>query len=219
MPRPRSPLISRDAAVSAALEIIDEAGLDGFNLGLVAKRLNVSAPSLYHHFRDKNEILAEAARLILLEAEVPKRLPNSDWREALVSLALSTRSSILRHAKAAPLLLMFPPRHLALRAYERSLRQFEKRGVPKHLHMIIVNGLDSIVFGSSLLSASVRAQGVESFPVYDRAGFPCLTDAIQANDLSEEEMFAQVIRSFLEGIYPQESKAAGAERTSESVRP
>lgn len=210
MARPRSPLISREAAVAAAMEIIDETGLDGFNLGLVAKRLNVSAPSLYHHFRDKNEILAEVARLILIEAEEPKRLSNADWREALVSLGLATRRSILRHPKAAPLLLMFPPRHLALRAYERSLRQFEKRGVPKHLHMTIVNGLDSIVFGTSLLSASVRAQGVESFPVYDRASFPCLTDAIQANDLSEDEMFAQVIRAFLEGVYPNEAKSKGA---------
>lgn len=202
MPRPRSPLISRDGAVRAALEVIDESGLETFNLGSVARKLGVAAPSLYHHFRDKNDILTEVARLMLLEADEPARLPSDDWREALISLAINTRRSILRHPKAAPLLLMHPPRHVALQAYERSLRLFEKKGVPKHLHMPIVNGMDSIVFGASLLTASTRAQEIDAFPIYDPSSFPSLTAAIRANDLDEEEMFIKVARSFLEGLYP-----------------
>lgn len=202
MPRPRSPLISRDGAVRAALEVIDESGLDTFNLGQVARKLGVAAPSLYHHFRDKNEILAEVAHLILLEADEPARLPADDWREALVSLAVAARRSILRHPKAAPLLLIHPPRHVALQAYERSLRLFEKKGVPKHLHMPIVNGMDSIVFGAALLTASARAQEIDAFPIYDPSRFPSLTAAIKANNLDEEAMFIQVARSFLEGLVP-----------------
>ncbi len=208
MARPKNPLISRDGAVRAALEEIDADGLDAFNLGRVAKRLGVAAPSLYHHFRDKNEILTEVARLILVEAEEPARLPADDWREALIALAISARRSILRHPKAAPLLLMFPPRHVALRAYERSLRLFEKKRVPKDLHMPIVNGMDSIVFGASLLTASARAQGIEAFPIFDPANFPSLTNAIKANTLDEEEIFVRVARSFLDGIYPASADKA-----------
>lgn len=206
MPRPRSPLISRHGAVRAALEVIDESGLDGFNLGQVARKLGVAAPSLYHHFRDKNEILTEVARLLLLEAEEPSRLPADDWREALISLAIAARRSILRHPKAAPLLLMHPPRHVALQAYERSLRLFEKKGVPKELHMLIVNGMDSIVFGASLLTASVRAQGIDAFPIYDPSNFPSLTNAIKANDLDEEAIFVRIARSFLEGLIPSDGR-------------
>ena len=202
MPRPRNPLISREGAIRAALEVIDEEGLDGFNLGRVAKRLSVAAPSLYHHFRDKNEVLSEVAHLILLEADEPSRLPADDWREALISLAVSARRSILRHPRAAPLLLMHPPRHVALRAYERSLRLFEKKGVPKELHMPIVSGMDSIVFGAALLTASARAQGIDAFPIFDPSNFPSLTAAIKANEMDEEEIFIRVARSFLEGIYP-----------------
>ena len=202
MPRPKSPLISREGAVRAALDVIDEEGLDGFNLGRVAKRLGVSPPSLYHPFRDKNEVLTEVARLILLEADEPSRLPADDWREALISLAVSARRSILRHPKAAPLLLMHPPRHVVLRAYERSLRIFEKKGVPKELHMQIVTGMDSIVFGAALLTASARAQGIDAFPIFDPSSFPSLTNAIKANALSEEEMFVRVARGFLEGVCP-----------------
>lgn len=202
MPRPRRPLISRQGAVRAALEVIDDQGLDGFNLALVAKRLNVAAPSLYHHFRDRNEILTEVARLLLVEAEDQTRLPADDWREALISLAVAARRSILRHPKAAPLLLMHPPRHVVLKAYERSLRLFEKKGVPKELHMTIVTGMDSIVFGASLLTASTRAQEIDAFPIFDPSTFPSLTNAIKANLLDEEAVFVRVARAFLEGISP-----------------
>ena len=63
--------------------VIDEHGLEGFNLALVAKRLGVRAPSLYHHFKDKNELLAEVARLVLLG--VPPLEPKDDtWQEMLI---------------------------------------------------------------------------------------------------------------------------------------
>src|SRR6185369_14231763 len=114
MARPRSPLISRETAVRAGLEVIDELGLDAFSLPLLAKKLNVKAPSLYHHFRDKSEVLAEIARQIMLDADEPRRLPTDDWQEAVVSLSISAHRSILRHPNAAPLLLLYPPRHIVL---------------------------------------------------------------------------------------------------------
>ena len=43
MGRPSKPLISREAATRAALQVIDDEGLDGFSLGAVAKRMNVKA--------------------------------------------------------------------------------------------------------------------------------------------------------------------------------
>ena len=202
MPRPTSPRITRATAVRAALDAIDEAGLDTFRLGSVARRLNVSTPSLYHHFRHRGEILAEVARLILMQAEPSGRSRQADWRESLVELSVSVRRSILRHPKAAPLLLMYPPRLLALQDYERSLRLFEREGVPTELHMTIVSGLESLVFGSALLLASTRAQGVELFPVFDTASYPALTAAIQCNPLNDEATFIRASRGFLAGICP-----------------
>ncbi|HEY0649489.1 helix-turn-helix domain-containing protein, partial [Phenylobacterium sp.] len=76
MARPRSPLISREAAVRAGLAVLDEVGLEAFSLPMLAKKLEVKAPSLYHHFRDKSEVLAEIARQIMLDADEPRRLPN-----------------------------------------------------------------------------------------------------------------------------------------------
>ena len=65
--RPSKPLISRTNAAEAALEVIDEHGLEELSLSLVAKKLGVRPPSLYPHFKDKSELLQEVARLMLVK--------------------------------------------------------------------------------------------------------------------------------------------------------
>ena len=44
--------------MTTALEVIDADGLDAMSLERLADELGVKAPSLYHHFHDKAEILA-----------------------------------------------------------------------------------------------------------------------------------------------------------------
>src|SRR5262245_49672424 len=104
-------MISRERAARAALGVIDAQGLDALSLALVARHLGVKAPSLYHHFRDKAELLKEAARLILLDVSAPDP-EGGNWQDAFVERSLATRRSILRHPHAAPLLLQFFPRRL-----------------------------------------------------------------------------------------------------------
>ena len=90
MARPPRPLISRDAVIKASLEIIDAVGLDAFSLPRLARRLGVRAPSLYHHFADKNEILWAVGRYIAGKSVIrPRRAPGDDWPEYFVDLALS----------------------------------------------------------------------------------------------------------------------------------
>lgn len=184
----------------AGLEVLDEVGLEAFSLPMLAKKLDVKAPSLYHHFRDKSEVLAEIARQIMLDAEEPRRLSSEDWQEAIVSLSISARRSILRHPHAAPLLLLYPPRHQVLSAYERALRRFEKRGVPPELRMLISLGLDNILMGSALTGAYAKSRGLPAFPVYDPAAFPSLAEAAKANPFDEEQMFVATVRAFLAGV-------------------
>lgn len=207
MARPSSPLISRDGAVKAALEVIDRYGLEACSLAAVAKELRVKAPSLYYHFRDKTELFAEVAKQILLEADDVHRVTTADWKEALIALTLSARRAILNHPNAAPLLLTYPPRHVALRGYERSLRLFGRTGIPLEYHMIIINGLDSLLFGSALFSSAARVRDMDPFPPYDPAQFPSLAAALKANPLDDQAMFEKVARSFLDGVAAQFPRA------------
>ncbi|ADB30643.1 transcriptional regulator, TetR family [Kribbella flavida DSM 17836] len=48
--------------VEAALAVVREHGLDGLTMRSLADRLHVRAPSLYHHVRNKDELLDLVAR-------------------------------------------------------------------------------------------------------------------------------------------------------------
>ena len=72
MGRPSKSLISRERAAKAALSIMDTQGLQSLSLEAVARRLGVKAPSLYYHFKDKNELLSEVALILLKDIDAPK---------------------------------------------------------------------------------------------------------------------------------------------------
>jgi AcrR family transcriptional regulator len=55
-PKTRAPL-SRDRIAEAALHIMDTEGLDAVSMRRVAREVGVEAMSLYHHVRDKDDLL------------------------------------------------------------------------------------------------------------------------------------------------------------------
>ena len=118
MPRPASPLISHDAVVEASLRIIDREGLDAFSLPRLARELNVAAPSLYHHFADRADILRTVARAIVLQTQLPDPARCASWVDWFVGISLAFRRAVLSHRNAAPILLEFMPRDLLVRNYE-----------------------------------------------------------------------------------------------------
>lgn len=194
MPRPVKPMISRRGAAEAALAVIDEHGLDGFNMALVAKRLGVKPPSLYHHFRDRREVLAEVALLLLDPGEFA--LDEADWAERLVELCLKTRRSLLKHPRAASLILQYFPRHLLLDEYDRAAREDP---LAAELHMAVIEGTEKITFGSALFEAFARSADVPSFPKVDPTRYPTLTNSLASNPFADEELFVETLRMFLAG--------------------
>src|SRR2546425_10001088 len=80
MARPKTPLISRRKTLEVALEIIDGEGLDAFSIRRLATELDINGASLYHHFANKDEILAGVAELALADVRTPTD-PDADWRE------------------------------------------------------------------------------------------------------------------------------------------
>ncbi len=204
MGRPSKSLISRESAASAALSIIDTQGLRALSLELVAKRLGVKAPSLYYHFKDKNELLSEVVLLLLREVEAPK-IDENDWEKTLVRLCKSSRRTILRHPNAAPLLLQFFPRRILLGAYDfwASLCPY-----PPEVQMVIIEGTEKLTYGSALFEAAARSYGVEPMPEFDLEQFPHLAVAVRSNPYDDEELFEETIMSFLRSFrhLPQEQK-------------
>jgi TetR/AcrR family transcriptional regulator, tetracycline repressor protein len=194
--RPKKPLISRENAVVAAIEVIDAYGLDGFSLGAVAKRLGVKPPSLYYHFSDKAELLAQVARHILMDVQSTPAQEGS-WWERSISLCVETRRTLLKHPNATPLLLQFFPRYLLLGAYEQTVIGYPAR---RELHMAILEGVEKLTFGSTLFEASSRARGVPPMPHVDPERYPNLVKSIEANPYDDEGSFIEALRIFFAGV-------------------
>ncbi|MFV0644298.1 MAG: TetR/AcrR family transcriptional regulator [Sphingomonadaceae bacterium] len=197
MARPKKPLISREAATSAALEVIDEVGTEAFSLGAVARKLGVKAPSLYYHFRDKAELLAEVARMLL--EKIPYTLdPDANWEEQTIGLCLAVRRNLLAHPNAATLMLQFFPRHLLLESYEIAIEGYPGA---RQKHMAILEGIEKMTFGSTLFAAAAQASGIPAMPDFDKTQYPMLAASIAASPYDDEGNFIEALHMFIAGVH------------------
>ena len=88
--------LSRDRIVQAALEIVDEHGLDALSLRGVAARLGVTPMPLYRHVANGDELVDLVVEAIL-EREGPAADEPLEWDALLEIIAWRTRTALLRH--------------------------------------------------------------------------------------------------------------------------
>jgi len=201
MARPSIPLISRAATVEAALRILDEGGVEALSLPRLARELNVKAPSLYHHFQDKDEILAEVAKAVVSATQLPPGPRDGDWQDWFTQLCLNFRAAVLKHRRAAPILFRFMPRDHMIDLYEQAATTLASCGVPDHHWALILDGLEKFALGAILAEAvqpHVRSQ--VRFENADPDRHPILTRASRRSERGAREIFEIGIRSYLRGI-------------------
>jgi TetR/AcrR family transcriptional regulator, tetracycline repressor protein len=125
----RRPL-DRQQIVRAALEVLDDVGLDDLTMRSLAGRLNVKAASLYRHVKDKDELLALLGDEI--SGEIPLPHETGTWRTQLVEAAWNVRRGLLAHRDAARVLANTPPvGPQRLRHIEAVLRILRAGGLKK----------------------------------------------------------------------------------------
>ncbi|MFJ4564595.1 TetR/AcrR family transcriptional regulator C-terminal domain-containing protein [Streptomyces caelestis] len=97
----REPLDRRRVA-DTALRLLNEVGLDGLTLRAIARELDVKAPALYWHFKDKQALLDEMAtemyRRMVAEAALD---PADTWRERLLKANRGLRAALLGYRDGA----------------------------------------------------------------------------------------------------------------------
>jgi TetR/AcrR family tetracycline transcriptional repressor len=96
--------LDRTAIVRAALNLLDEVGLEGLSTRRLAAELGVRGPSLYWHFASMAELRAFMAEALLEEVmPAPDALPN-DWRGWLAEGARGIRRAALSRRDGARVL-------------------------------------------------------------------------------------------------------------------
>ncbi|MFJ5674307.1 TetR/AcrR family transcriptional regulator C-terminal domain-containing protein [Streptomyces sp. NPDC093097] len=101
--------IDRDVVVETALRLLNETGLDGLSLRRIAKELDVQAPALYWHFKNKQELLDEMATAFfrrLFATTMPAGEPGAagrwpSWQEMVVRSCAVFRRELLKYRDGA----------------------------------------------------------------------------------------------------------------------
>ncbi|MCQ6554137.1 TetR/AcrR family transcriptional regulator [Streptomyces sp. C10-9-1] len=204
MARPRKPLLSRDLIVETAGALVDAEGLDAVSTRRIAAELGVSGPSLYNHFRNKDEILdavadAVSARidLSMFDADDPR-----DWRTALHDWALSYRAALRAHPNAVPVLARGPGRRPAgLRVADAVFGAMVRAGWPPAQATSIGALMRYFVTGSAL--GSFARGFVDDAAAYDPADYPHLGQAhllAERQEQVDEGAFATGLTALLDGL-------------------
>ncbi|MFI1830535.1 TetR/AcrR family transcriptional regulator [Streptomyces sp. NPDC020412] len=175
MARPRKPLLSRDRIVAAASALVDAEGLDAVSTRRLAAELGVSGPSLYNHFRTKDDILEAVADAVSTQVDLSMFDPadERDWRTALHDWAVSYRAALKAHPNIVPVFARGPGRRPAgLRIADAVFGAMVRAGWPPAQATHIGALMRYFITGSAL--ASFAGGFVDDESAYDPADYPHL---------------------------------------------
>ncbi|MDN3265436.1 TetR/AcrR family transcriptional regulator C-terminal domain-containing protein [Streptomyces sp. CSDS2] len=100
-PEKRAPL-DRGRVAGTALRLLNEVGLEGLTLRAIARELDVKAPALYWHFKDKQALLDEMATEMYRRMTAGAALDPADtWRERLLKTNRGLRGALLGYRDGA----------------------------------------------------------------------------------------------------------------------
>ncbi|CAM5264699.1 TetR/AcrR family transcriptional regulator OS=Streptomyces alboniger OX=132473 GN=CP975_18185 PE=4 SV=1 [Streptomyces alboniger] len=94
--------LDRTKVARTALDLLNQTGLEGLTLRAIAKELDVKAPALYWHFKDKQALLDEMATEMMRRMSADfLAAPDADWRVALTASMRGLRAYLLRYRDGA----------------------------------------------------------------------------------------------------------------------
>ena len=148
----RTPL-SRERILEAALELVDEGGIEALSMRKLGQSLGYEAMSLYNHVDNKDDVLNGILDLVLAETEPPAS--GGDWRESVRTSSLSVHRALRRHPWAAEL-LMSPSRirPARIRHMDLLLGRLREAGFSPEMTYHAYHVLDAHVTGFSLWATS-----------------------------------------------------------------
>ncbi|NSL43829.1 TetR/AcrR family transcriptional regulator C-terminal domain-containing protein [Streptomyces sp. 8P21H-1] len=204
--------IDRALVADTALRLLNDVGLDGLSLRAIAKELDVKAPALYWHFKDKQALLDEMAtemfRRMIAGTRIP---PGARWRERLLLTSRSLRAALLGYRDGAKVFSgsrFTETVHAA--QMEENLRAFVDAGFTLRQAVRATNTAYLFTLGFVTEEQGVHPLPGERREGYDvaaraelLAGFPLAAAAGEAIFEGYDEAFEEGLALLLRGIEAQ----------------
>ncbi|WP_017608972.1 TetR/AcrR family transcriptional regulator [Nocardiopsis xinjiangensis] len=199
MARPKTPILSKPAIRAAALAVIDRDGLEKLSMRKLAQELDVRAASLYSHYGNKDELLAEISEEVTADIDVSGF--DQDWREGLSRWARSYRDALTRHPNLLPVAAAGPGRREeALRRADAVHGGLVGAGWPPKQATMIGASAKYLIVGAATQSF---ARGFDDDVRVYRDRYPNLTQAHRLPEHASEiddASFELALTAFLDGL-------------------
>ena len=206
MGRPNKALISRSATLKVALRIIDGEGLEELSIRRLGRELNVQGISLYHHFKNKDEILAGVCELALSDVRTPN-VRDTDWHEWLLHNAIEYRKALQRHPNLIPILMRRHPLRIGLAEHNATAGLLSVQGVPAGAIMPLLEGLEELALGSASYQSAVDK---DEHPELWKERYPYLYHLSLKTTLTKDRIFELIARASSDAILAEVDSGTGA---------
>ena len=164
----------REDVVAAGVGVLDRWGLADLTMRRLAAELDVRPSALYHHFPDKQTLLAAVADEILLRGRRPALVPGRPWDEAAGAVCRELRDAMLAYRDGAELVATTYAFGLGARApYDALVAALLLLDLPDDVRRTAARTLLHFVFGhvadeqTQMQAASVGAISAEPRPESD----------------------------------------------------
>jgi AcrR family transcriptional regulator len=179
----RTPL-DRRRVLAAAIEFIDEHGLEALTMRRMGAHLGVEGMALYRHVTGRDDLLDGVVELVVDELYGDPEVylaPQHGWQDYLQRLAHGVRRIAIAHPAVFPLIATRPPAAPWVRPPLRSLRWLESfldalttHGFSDGAAVAAYRAYTSFLLGHLLLEVSQR--GVPISPLDDPEATPHVED-------------------------------------------
>lgn len=187
--------LDRAATVKAALELLDEVGLDDLTLRRLAAKLKVQAPALYWHFKNKQELLDEMATAVLRDGARQTGLQlGLPWERWAMRYGKNVRRMLLLHRDGAKMVsgtrLTDPTVYEAM---EAAIRKLVESGFSHYLAVVALSTIYSYAVGFCIEEQGPHPSREERAARMDAGKLPLATRA-------GKHLFANFDRRFEDGL-------------------
>jgi AcrR family transcriptional regulator len=168
--------VTREEIARAALQLVDEEGLEALSMRRLAARLGVEAMSLYHHVRDKADLLDALQGAVLGGLHMNLR---GDWRAMVGGMAKALRAALLAHPNVVPVVATRPVRAPeALEPIGRAWAALTAEGFSQREAEKVIISVGVFTLGLVLAETQGRSAEIAGSP--RQAGTPEFTFGLEA---------------------------------------
>lgn len=172
------PKLNRDSVVASALDLLDEVGLDAVSTRALAKRLGVEQPSLYWHFRKKEDLLTAMAEAAMApHATTPLPAPGDDWQEWFRENSRSFRRTLLLRRDGARLHAGHLPSSDAIERITHKMAFLFAAGLPRRDAEMAMLAASRFTVGSVLEEQAVTDPPIDPAEAFE-AGLTLIVDGL-----------------------------------------